>query len=145
MVHANVTDVPSVLGAAEIRCIVDFSQPVGILAVGIGHFLPPDLDPVGVFGAYRDAVVPGSYLAMTHYTHDFLPPAKAEQITEVVKKFPMPIFPRTRAEVLDLLAGFELVEPGLTTTSQWRPDRENDFAGDPAMDSIYAAVGCKMP
>jgi hypothetical protein len=47
--------------------------------------------------------------------------------------------------VVDLLAGFDLVEPGLTTTSQWRPDRENDFAVDPAGDSMYAAVGCRVP
>jgi hypothetical protein len=145
MVQADVTDVPGVLGAEETRSILDFGQPVGILAAGIGHWILPEQDPVGVFGAYRDAVVPGSYLAMTHYTHDFVPPAKAEQIIELAKKIPRTLIPRTRAEVVDLLAGFELVEPGLTTTSQWRPDRENEFAGDPTGDSMYAAVGCRVP
>jgi hypothetical protein len=144
MVQADVTDVSGVLGAEETRSMLDFGQPVGILAVTIGHYISPEQDPVGMFGAYRDAVVPGSYLAMTHFTDDFNP-AKAEQLTEVAKKAKVSIFPRTRDEVLDLLAGFELVEPGLTTTSQWRPDRENDVATDPADDGIYAAVGRKLP
>jgi S-adenosyl methyltransferase len=140
ILRADVTDVPGVLGAAETRSTLDFSQPVGILAVTIGHYISPEQDPVGVFGAYRDAVVPGSYLAITHITDDFTP-AKMKQFTEMAKKAKVSLFPRTRAEVLDLLAGFELVEPGLTTTSQWRPDRKNDFAVDPAGDRLYAAVG----
>ena len=145
ILRADVTDVPGVLGAVETRSILDFSQPIGILAVTMGHYISPEQDPVGVFGAYRDAVVPGSYLAMTHYTRDFVSPAKAKRFIGVASTLTMTIFPRTRAEVLDLLAGFELVEPGLTTTSQWRSDRNNDFAVDPADDGMYAVVGRKLP
>jgi hypothetical protein len=142
MVQADMTDVPGVLGAPETRSTLDFSQPVGILAVTIGHYISPEQDPVGVFGAYRDAVVPGSYLALSHFTDDFNP-ANAEQLLDLGRKARMNFFARTRAEVLGLLAGFELVEPGLTTTSRWRPDRENDMAADPAEDGLYAAVGRK--
>ena len=144
MVQADVTDVPGVLGAEETRSTLDFSQPVGILAVTIGHHISPEQDPVGVFRAYRDAVVPGSYLAMTHFTYDFAP-ARIERLTGEGRKAAITVFPRTRADLLDMLAGFQLVESGLTTPSQWRPDRENNFAGDPAVDSLYAAVGRKVP
>jgi hypothetical protein len=112
MVEADVGDVSSVLGAEQTKSTLDFSQPIGILAVTIGHFISPEQDPVRVFGAYHDAVVPDSYLAMTHLTEDFAP-TKIKQVTEMAKKAKVSLFPRTRAEVLDLLAGFELVEPGV--------------------------------
>jgi S-adenosyl methyltransferase len=146
IVQADITDVPGVLGAEETRSILDFSQPIGILAVTIGHYISPEQDPVGVFRAYRDAVVPGSYLAMTHFTYDF-DRAKLEQLIGESWgwKPAISFFSRTRAEVLDLLAGFDLVEPGLTTTSRWRPDRKTNIATDPAEDRQYAAVGRKLP
>jgi hypothetical protein len=149
-VQADITDVPSVLGAEKTGSTLDFSQPVGILALTIGHYISPEQDPVGMFHAYRDAVVPGSYLAITHATKDFAP-TKIEQLRDLTKEARVGFFPRTRAEVLDLLTGFELVEPGLTTTSQWRPDRENDIdididiEIDPATDIMYAVVGRKLP
>jgi hypothetical protein len=51
---------------------------------------------------------------------------------------------RSRAEILELLKGFALVEPGLVSTSQWHPDREGDAAIDPAEDGMYAGVGRKV-
>jgi hypothetical protein len=144
MLQADLTDVSSVFGAEETRSMVDFSQPIGILAVTIGHHLSPEQDPVGVFGAYRDAVVPGSYLVISHGTADF-EPVKMGEVIRIARDASMGFYPRTRDEVLDLLAGFELVEPGLTSVSQWRPDRETDIASDPAARLAYAAVGRKLP
>jgi hypothetical protein len=43
--------------------------------------------------------------------------------------------------VLDLFAGYELVEPGLVTTSQWRPDESQPATVNPEDDGLYAAVG----
>jgi hypothetical protein len=144
MLQADLTDVGSVLGADETRSMLDFGQPIGILAVTIGHHISPEQDPVGTFGAYRDAVVPGSYLVISHGTADF-EPVKVGEVVRIAKNASMGFYPRTRPEVLGLLAGFELVEPGLTSLSQWRPDRENDVASDPAARLAYAAVGRKSP
>jgi hypothetical protein len=38
-------------------------------------------DTKAIFGAYRDALPPGSYLAMTHLTNDFAA-IKADELTE---------------------------------------------------------------
>jgi hypothetical protein len=144
MVQTDLTDVSSVLGAPETTSILDFSQPVGILAVTVGHHISPEQDPARMFGAYRDAVVAGSYLVISHATADFAP-AKLGQAVKMARDDRMGFYPRTRAEVLELLAGFELVEPGLTSLSRWRPDRENDVASDPVGRLAYAAVGRKLP
>jgi len=53
------------------------------------------------------------------------------------------VFPRTRAQVLDLFGDFELVEPELVTTSQWHPDYSVAPAVDPQEDGLYAGVAIK--
>ncbi|HWM03775.1 MAG TPA: SAM-dependent methyltransferase, partial [Actinophytocola sp.] len=68
MVHADITKPGLVLSDPTTKRLLDFDQPIGLLAVTIGHYILADQDPAGVFAAYRDAVAPGSYLAITHLT-----------------------------------------------------------------------------
>ncbi|HEU5470506.1 MAG TPA: SAM-dependent methyltransferase [Actinophytocola sp.] len=140
MLHADITEPDVVLHAQETK-LLDFSKPIGLLAITIGHHVGPDRDPEGVFARYRAALAPGSYLAITHWTNDFAT-ARSEAAEKVANE-QINIFPRTRAEVLELFGDFELVEPGLVTTSQWHPDRGDDVAKDPAVDAFYAGVARK--
>ncbi|HEX5117479.1 MAG TPA: SAM-dependent methyltransferase [Pseudonocardiaceae bacterium] len=142
IVFADVTHPDDVLAAPATRRLLDFSQPIAILAVTLGHYIPPEADPVGMFATYRDAVVSGSYLALTHLTNDF-EAINGEEIIETMKSTRDNVFPRPRAEVLALFDGFDLVEPGLVTTSQWRPEPTMTEALDPEDDGLYAAVGRK--
>ena len=143
MVHADITEPDMVLFDPETQRVLDFDQPIGLLAVTIGHHISPEQDPVGVFGRYGDAVVPGSYLAITHSSQDF-PANRNRQTQNMLKQSQINISLRTRAEILDLFKGFELVPPGLVSTSQWHPDRAADAAVDPAEDGMYAGVGRKV-
>jgi hypothetical protein len=43
--------------------------------------------------------------------------------------------------VLRFFDGYELVEPGLVTTSRWRPELPEDRLGDAGADGQYAGVG----
>jgi hypothetical protein len=138
IVFADVTNPADVLEAPATRRLLDFAEPMGVLAVTLGHYLPPRSRPVEVFGHYRDAMVPGSYLALTHLTDDFESVNGAE-IVETMRATRDNVFPRSRTEVLAMFEGFELVDPGLTTTSQWRPEL-GITAVDPAEDGLYAGV-----
>ena len=139
MVHADITEPDMVLHDPQTRQILDFTKPVGLLAVTVGHHIGPERDPVGVFGRYGDAVVPGSYLAMTHSSQDF-PANRNQQTDNLMKQSHINISLRTRAEILEFFKGFDLVPPGLVSTSQWHPDRPEDAALDPAEDGMYAGV-----
>jgi hypothetical protein len=141
MLQADITRPDNVLNAPETRAMLDFTAPIGILAVTIGHYISPDQNPAAVFGAYRDAAVSGSYLALTHFTDDFAR-IKGAELTEMMKKSQNNVYPRTRAEVMQLFGDFDLVDPGLVTTSQWRPDRATQNI-DPEGDGLYAGVGVK--
>jgi S-adenosyl methyltransferase len=50
---------------------------------------------------------------------------------------------RTRAEVMRMFAGFELVEPGLVWTSQWRPNSPDDVGQHAVLSVILGGVGRK--
>ncbi|HEX5403337.1 MAG TPA: SAM-dependent methyltransferase [Pseudonocardiaceae bacterium] len=143
IVCVDVTRTQDVLTAPATTRLLDFSQPIGILAVTLGHYLSPESDPAGMFGTYRDAVAPGSYLALTHLTNDF-GAVHGEQIIETMRATRDNVFPRSRAEVMELFTGFELVEPGMVTTSHWRPEDGVTSALDPEDDGLYAAVGRRI-
>ena len=54
---------------AKARQLLDFSQPVAVIFVASLHHVSDD-DPAAVVGRYLDAVVPGSYLVLSHCTDD---------------------------------------------------------------------------
>jgi hypothetical protein len=142
IVHADVLDPDDVLGAHYTRELLDLSQPVGLLAITIGHYLPPERDPFGAFRTYRGVLASGSFIALTHLTNDFQN-VDAGGIVETMKSTQNHVFPRSRAEVLELVGDFELVSPGLVTTSRWRPDEMDDVPEDPQDDGLYAGVARK--
>ena len=139
MVHADITKPSLVLGDPATRAMIDFDRPLGILAVAIGHYILDD--PESVFAAYRDAAAPGSYLALTHLTDDF---RDMTEVTNGMRRTQNAVKARTRAEIARLFGDWELAEPGLVMTSQWRPDRDAD-PRDVAeqRDGLYAGVARK--
>ncbi|GLZ33899.1 hypothetical protein Lesp02_60870 [Lentzea sp. NBRC 105346] len=140
IIQEDMTEPEAVLEAARKSGLIDFSQPVGVLTVGVFHFVSPERDPARVIAAYRDAVAPGSYLAFSQFTQD-LQPEEMAGIVEVMKKSMNPMYPRTKAEISGLFSGFDIVEPGVVPLPLWRPEGPND--DDPAKAGIFAAVGRK--
>ncbi|SFW81320.1 SAM-dependent methyltransferase [Amycolatopsis australiensis] len=140
-IEADATNTEVVLKSEPVRRLIDLDEPVGLLAVTLGHYLPPEPAPRTVFAAYRDALASGSYFALTHLTNDFAV-LRDPKIAETMRSTQDHIYPRTRDEVLALFEGFELVEPGLTTSANWRPDRLAAVV-DPEEDGLYAGVGVK--
>jgi SAM-dependent methyltransferase len=140
MVHADITKPGLVLSDPATQATLDFNLPIGILGVAIGHYILDD--PESVFTAYRDAVAPGSYLGLSHLTDDFRDMA---ELTENMQRTQNAVRARSKDEIIRLFGDWELVEPGLVTTSQWRPDRE--IADTPVTveqrDGLYAGVARK--
>jgi len=60
---------------------------------------------------------------------------------QVFQRTSTPAHYRTRAQVAQLLAGMELVEPGIVPVTEWHPDPSED-ASEP-WPSVLAAVGRK--
>jgi SAM-dependent methyltransferase len=109
----------SILDHPDTRQLIDLSEPVAILLVGMLHHLHDDEDPEGIVRAYMGAVPPGSHLFITHFC-DSGPEARALEKTFLAflgtGRF------RTTEEIRRFFTGLEMVEPGLVYLSEWRPD-----------------------
>lgn len=78
-------------------------------------------DPAGAVACLRDAVAPGSYLAISPVGAEFFPDKAAmAQAKAVYERASEPVWARSRDEILGFFDGFELLEPGLVPKRQWR-------------------------
>lgn len=137
VLRADAVDAAAVLAAPRLRRLLDFSAPIGVLAIGLLHYVPNERDPRGMLAAYREQLAPGSYLALSHLTADISPePVSKVQAWMSVSD---PVYPRTRAEIAALFTGFDLLDPGLVHPGRWRnPVRPGPHA---VGDWMFAGLG----
>ena len=133
----------AILGHSATRALLDFGRPVGLILAAVLHALQDQDDPYGIMTRLRDALCPGSYVAISHITADSSPEEQVRGIERVANQAPTPGAQRTRAEIMRFFTGLDLVEPGVVWTSQWRPDSPKDVGDHPERLIIYAGVGRK--
>ncbi|MGH4021803.1 MAG: SAM-dependent methyltransferase [Pseudonocardiaceae bacterium] len=139
IVQADMCEAETILQAPETRRLIDFDEPVGLLMVAVFHFVPDERRPQEIVAAYRDRLVSGSYLALSHLTADTMPEEMAAAV-EVSKRMDDQFYLRSREEITALFAGFDLVEPGAVSAPLWRP--ESPAVGPDAEHSeVFAGVG----
>jgi SAM-dependent methyltransferase len=143
VIQADLRRPHSILKHPELTALIDLSRPVAVLMIAVLHFISDEDGPAAVVSAYRDATAPGSYLAITHATSDYQPQL-ARRAEAVYTRASHQIHYRTKQQISDMLAGYELLEPGLVDMIQWRPDPgagPDPLGGDVTRYSGYAAVG----
>lgn len=140
IVQADLTYPVDVLEHPDTVRLLDFDAPIGLLMVGVLHFVAPQRDPGKVVTAYRDVVVPGSYVAFSQFTSDMMP-AEMAKVVEVMQHSRDPLYPRDHAEITALFDGFDILEPGIVATSEWRPRSPTDTCDDRDRAGLYAGVG----
>ena len=126
VVRVDLREPEQVLSDTQVRDLFDFGQPVGIMFMCVLHCLWDKEDPWQVVRQFRDAVAPGSYLALSHMTDETHPEA-AEGLFRVTQElhWNTPLISRSRTDIARFFDGFTLVEPGLVAPAQWRPDLDN--------------------
>ncbi len=134
--RADLREPEQVLGNDQVRRLLDFEQPIGLIFMCVLHCLWDSEDPWNVVRQFRDAVVPGSYLALTHMTNEAHPEA-AEGLFRISQElhWNTPLVSRSRADITRYFDGFTLVAPGLVTPGQWRPDLDNPLRARDSDDS----------
>ena len=125
-IRGDIRDPDTVLAnEALLRCI-DFSQPVAVLLLSVLHFISHEEDAPGIVARFRERMAPGSYLAISVGTSDDADPGMLAEATQTYAGARMPFTLRSRAQILDLFDGFDLVEPGLVSLPEWRPEFNTD-------------------
>jgi hypothetical protein len=119
-VDADARDTGKVL--AEAAGLLDFSQPIALLFIGVLQLIPDTGDPAAVVGRLVEAVAPGSWLAIFHPASDILADQAREVARQVNVNVVTPTTLRSRQEVLRFFDGLELMDPpGLVQVHRWLP------------------------
>lgn len=140
-VRLDVRDTEAVLDHPEVRRLLDFERPIAVLLVALFHFMPDDVEAHRVSRRLRAALSPDSYVVLSHMTDDGLP-NETDEAVEVYRRSTAQFRPRSRAEVLSLLDGLDLVDPGLVYAPLWHP--ESAPRGDPGRSANWVGVGRKI-
>jgi O-methyltransferase involved in polyketide biosynthesis len=139
MAQGDLRQPAGILALPEAHGLLNFRQPVALLLIGVLYFVSDDEDPYGMVTRLRDALAPGSYLAISHATSDTMPPEEQVEGTRIYNRASSGMTLRTRVQIERFLDGFDPVEPGLVLVSRWRPDgRLPSSAETPAM---FGAIG----
>jgi hypothetical protein len=146
-IQADLRHPELILNHAQARRLIDFSQPVGVLAVAVTHFLPDTDDPWGLIAQFVNAVVPGSYLVLSSVTSD-----RQEEtwnaVLEPGRDRGYEGYPRTLAQVERFFTGLELLppyagaKPGVTYVGMWGAE-DPELADDDGSRLAYGAIARK--
>lgn len=142
VVEAAPQDVAKVMATGGGARLLDLTVPIGVLMIAVLEGVPGSAELVDMVADYRDRIVSGSYLVVSHFTADHRPDETAA-IVEVMRASLNPVHPRTREEVSRLFTGFELLPPGLVDASGWRAERPPDPAEQRAATQYHVGVGRK--
>jgi len=118
----------AVLGHPDLRAMIDFAEPVGLLMTAVMHFVADGSDPHGLVRRYVEATAAGSYLVLSHFTADNLPPTQVRAGQDVYDRATESIFPRSRTQITRFFDGLELVapqdggEPAVTYVGMWHAE-----------------------
>lgn len=119
-VNADVHDPDAILRAAART--LDFGEPIAVMMLGILNFVLDNAEAKTIVERLLDAVVPGSYLALSHPTVELGGEGNAEAMRFWNEHARPPIRARGAEEIRQFLTGLDLVDPGLVSCAQWRPD-----------------------
>lgn len=123
VVKADLRAPDTLLSHPAVTGHLDFGQPVGVVLMAVLHFVSDDADPAGIVATIRDALAPGSYLSLGQLTGDDLPQEKVDMaVAAFARSSAGSIWPRSADEIRRLFDGFDLVDPGLVPSQEWRPD-----------------------
>ena len=157
VVDADLRNPDDLWAKAMATGVLDPDEPIAVLMICVLHFTQLGLDGQDVsyqsVARYRELLPSGSYLAISHATTDGAPARIAREMEEVVALYGSSssshITLRSRSEIERFMGDFDLVEPGMVWTAQWRPTEQTTSLpetirfNDPSESVVWAGVGAK--
>ena len=119
----------------EAGATLDFREPVAIMMIDLLNFIDDDEAVGSILSRLTAAVPSGSYLAVMHPASDL-----DQALLEAERRWNLlaaqRVRLRSREDMTRFLAGLQLVEPGLVTVPEWRPDK-----GEPVPAQLIPLYG----
>jgi hypothetical protein len=145
VITADAREPERLLSNRRLRELIDLGRPTGLLMTALLHFVADDQDPWGLVARYMAGLAPGSYLALSHGTHDNVLPRRVQAGNEEYAKTSESLHLRTRAEVerffdgLELVAPYDGAKPGVTYVGLWGAE-DVEAADSDGSRTVYCGV-----
>ena len=145
VICADLREPETILEAPDLRALIDFSEPAGLLLTAVMMFVSDSQDPWGLVARYVDALSPGSYLALSHLTDDHKPPIVVDRFRAVFDRATERLYFRSKDGISRFFEGLELVPPyeggtpDICYTSLWGAE-DPVLADSDGARWLYAAV-----
>jgi len=141
-VRGDVQRPQAIVEHAEVRRLLDFDQPIGVILAAVLHFVPDHQVADDAVASVIGSVAPGSHVVMSHTaTESFALFTATEDVYQ--RRTSTPGTVRTRAEVERLFTGLELLDPGVVWAQEWRPGAKVERVESARAGGIWAGVGRK--
>lgn len=145
-ITGDVREPETILTHPSLRALIDPDQPVGLMMTALIMLIADESDPVGLVKHYMETLVPGSYLALSHLTHDRQAPEAVQRMRTILGEGRMTL--RGKDFVEGLFDGLELVppysgaDPALTYAGLWGAE-DPEAADSDGSRWLYAGVARK--
>lgn len=123
--------------------LIDFDEPVGLLLIAVLHLVQDADDPAGKVAALREAVAPGSFIAISHLSSEMRPEDAGKLGAHSAKETRVGIQFRSKDAIVEMFQGWGMVSPGVVELPSWRPESERDQHEKPGQSLGLAGVARK--
>jgi hypothetical protein len=127
---------------AQAARTLDFTEPVGLMLLGIVHHIPDTEQAYSIVRHLMAALAPGSFLALNHSTSAVHGAAMEEAVAHWNKVGTPSMTLRTPQQIARFFDGLDLLPPGVVSCSRWRPDL-TPAGGQPAEVDEFCGVARK--
>jgi hypothetical protein len=143
-IHADLRRPDTILDHPTLHATLDLTKPVALLLIAVAHFLTDSDDAYGKVAHLTEALAPGSHLAMSHSTTDFVSPDDAAAAKALIRRESARSREswqnRDKAAFARFFDGMDVVPPGIVALPDWHPDLPPDERPSAADVSCYSAV-----
>ncbi|WP_225827622.1 SAM-dependent methyltransferase [Streptomyces naphthomycinicus] len=148
VIQADLREPERILRHRDVRRLIDFDEPVGVVFSAVLHHLNDDERPADLVRWWVDRVPSDSRVYISHFR------SGANEETRLAEQKLHGTFGRGRwrtdEEIAGLFGGLELLEPGLVNCSLWRPEpapgdrAAGDGAGRRGLTAWEQLISCAL-
>jgi hypothetical protein len=122
---------------ADSRNVLNFDKPVAVMFMGVMGYVEKLEEVRSIVSQLMEPFPSGSYLVLWDGTATG--DAVGEGADKLAESGAVPYYLRTPAELAECFEGMEMVEPGMTQITHWRPETVDVESID-----AYGAVARKL-
>jgi len=137
-IEADLREPDSIFSDDSVTGVLDLSRPLAVTIIAMLQ-LVGDEDARRVVADILARLAPGSALVISTVVPD-QDPAGVEQIISAAARTGLTLHARTPGQVLALMDGLRIADPGLVPVHRWRPDEPVD---PDVRIGMYGALGIK--